>query len=83
MAITSGELRVPITSVLHGAKLGVTVFIDAAKAVDFGARLRDAEWHRGAGGGIFLIAPLVRLNLDVAHGFSGGTRVNIGTGFSF
>jgi len=25
----------------------------------------------------------VRLNLDVAHGFSGGTRVNIGTGFSF
>jgi outer membrane protein assembly factor BamA len=83
MAITSGELRVPITSVLHGAKLGVTVFIDAAKAVDFGARLRDAEWHRGAGGGLFLIAPLVRLNLDVAHGFSGGTRVNIGTGFSF
>jgi hypothetical protein len=83
MAITSGELRVPITSVLHGAKLGVTAFIDAAKAVDFGARLQDAEWHRGAGGGIFLIAPLVRLNLDIAHGFSGGTRVNIGTGFSF
>jgi hypothetical protein len=83
MAITSGELRVPITSVLHGAKLGVTVFVDAAKAVDFGARLQDAEWHRGAGGGLFLIAPLVRLNLDVAHGFSGGTRVNIGTGFSF
>jgi hypothetical protein len=83
MAITSGELRVPITSVLHGAKLGVTVFIDAAKAVDFGARLRDAEWHKGAGGGLFLIAPLVRLNLDIAHGFTGGTRVNIGTGFSF
>jgi hypothetical protein len=83
MAITSGELRLPITSVLRGARLGVTVFMDAAKAVDFGARLRDAEWHKGAGGGIFLIAPLVRLNLDVAHGFGGGTRVNIGTGFSF
>jgi outer membrane protein assembly factor BamA len=83
MAITSGELRVPITSVLRGARLGVTVFIDAARAVDFGARLRDADWHKGAGGGLFLIAPLVRLNLDVAHGFGGGTRVNIGTGFSF
>ena len=83
MAITSAELRVPITSVLRGARLGVTVFVDAAKAVDFGTRLRDAEWHKGAGGGLFLIAPLVRLNLDVAHGFSGGTRVNIGTGFSF
>jgi outer membrane protein assembly factor BamA len=83
MAITSGELRVPITSVLHGAKLGVTVFIDAARTADFGGRLQDAAWHRGAGGGLFLIAPLVRLNLDVAHGFNGGTRVNIGTGFSF
>jgi outer membrane protein assembly factor BamA len=83
MAITSAELRMPITSVLRGARLGVTVFIDAARAVDFGARLRDAEWQKGAGGGLFLIAPLVRLNLDVAHGFGGGTRVNIGTGFSF
>jgi outer membrane protein assembly factor BamA len=83
MVITSGEFRAPITSVLRGAKLGVTVFVDAAKAADFGARLQDVEWHRGAGAGLFLIAPLVRLNLDVAHGFSGGTRVNIGTGFSF
>ena len=32
---------------------------------------------------LFIIAPLVKLNLDVAHGLDGGTRVNIGTGFSF
>ena len=83
MVITSGELRAPITSVLKGAKLGLTVFVDAAKAVDFGASLKDAEWHRGAGAGLFLIAAPVRINLDVAHGFGGGTRVNIGTGFSF
>jgi Omp85 superfamily domain/POTRA domain, FtsQ-type len=83
MVITSGELRAPITSVLKGAKLGVTVFVDAAKAVDFGASLGDAEWHRAAGAGLFLIASPVRLNLDVAHGFSGGTRVSLGTGFSF
>jgi hypothetical protein len=83
MVVSSGELRVPITSVISGAKLGLTVFIDAAKAVDFGARLEDAGWHRGAGAGLFIIAPLVRINLDVARGFSGGTRLHIGSGFSF
>ena len=33
MVVTSAELRVPITSVLSGAKLGVTAFMDAGKAV--------------------------------------------------
>jgi hypothetical protein len=84
LLITSAELRVPITSVLHNAKLGVTVFMDAAKAVDFNASLRDAAWHRGAGAGLFIIAPLVKINLDIAHGLNGGgTRLNLGTGFSF
>ncbi len=83
MLVTSGELRVPITSVMSGAKLGLTVFADASKAVDFGTPLRDGEWHRGAGAGLFLIAPLVKINLDVAHGFDGGTRVHLGSGFSF
>ena len=83
MMVTSGELRVPITSVISGAKLGLTVFVDASKAVDFGTPLRDGEWHRGAGAGLFLIAPLVKINLDVAHGFHGGTRVHLGSGFSF
>ena len=84
MIVSSGELRVPITSVLSGARLGLTVFMDAAKAVDFGASLKDAAWHRGAGAGLFLIAPLVKINIDIAHGLNGGgTRLNIGTGFSF
>ena len=84
LVVTSGELRVPITSVLSGAKLGLTVFMDAAKATDVGASLRDAEWHRGAGAGLFIIAPLVRINLDIAHGLNGGgTRLNLGIGFSF
>ena len=84
MIVSSGELRVPITSVLSGAKLGLTVFMDAAKAVDFGASLKDADWHRGAGAGLFIIAPLVKINIDVAHGLNGGgTRLNIGSGFSF
>jgi hypothetical protein len=84
LLVTSTELRVPITSVLHGAKLGVSVFMDAAKAVDYNASFRDAEWHRGAGAGLFIIASLFKLNIDVAHGLNGGgTRLNLGTGFSF
>jgi outer membrane protein assembly factor BamA len=84
LLVTSAELRVPITSVLNGAKLGLTVFMDAAKAADVGASLKDAQWHRGAGAGLFIIAPLVKINLDIAHGLNGGgTRLNLGTGFSF
>jgi hypothetical protein len=83
MLVTSAELRAPITSVLHRARLGVTVFVDAARAADFGTGLKDAPWHRGAGAGLFLIAPLVQINLDVAHGFDAGTRLSLATGFSF
>jgi hypothetical protein len=84
MLVTSAELRTPITSVISGAKLGITVFADAAKAVGFGSPLEGGVWHRGAGAGLFLIAPLVQINLDVAHGLDGGgTRLNIGSGFSF
>jgi hypothetical protein len=82
--VTSAEIRVPITSVLNNAKFGVTGFFDAAKAYDFGTRFEDADWHRAAGGGIFLIASIVQLNLDVAHGFrDGDTRVHLGMGFGF
>lgn len=82
MVITSAEWRAPFTPVIHGAKLGVVWFLDAARAADYGTSLGDVDWHRGAGVGLFLNAPLVHLNLNVAHG-EDGTRVNISTGFSF
>ena len=82
--VTSAELRVPITDVTSGGKFGMTLFMDAARAADHGARLKDADWHRGAGAGVFLIASVFRLNLDVAHGLDGGkTRVHLSSGFSF
>ena len=74
----------PITSVISGAKLGLTVFADAAKAVNYGEKLSDAKWQRGAGAGLFLIASVVKLNLDVSHGFDGGgTRLHLSSGFAF
>jgi outer membrane protein assembly factor BamA len=82
--VASAELRYPITSVLSGAKLGVSAFMDAGKTFDVGQRLDDATWHRGVGGGIFLIATIVRINLDVARGLkTGDTRVHLSSGFSF
>ena len=84
MFSTSAEVRVPLTSVLRGAKLGVTAFTDAGKAWDFGSSMDQAEWHRGVGGGLFLIASIVRINLDIAHGLkTGDTKVHLSSGFTF
>ena len=81
---SSAEVRVPITSVLNGAKLGMTIFTDAGKAWDFGGSMDQAEWHRGVGGGLFLIASIVRINLDIAHGLkTGDTKVHLSSGFTF
>jgi hypothetical protein len=80
----SAELRVPVTSVLNGSKLGLTAFMDAGKALDVGEPFEQASWHRGVGGGVFLIAAIFRVNLDVAHGLkTGDTRVHLSSGFSF
>jgi hypothetical protein len=82
--VTSAELRLPITSVLNAAKLGIYGFTDAAKAYDYGTRFEDAPWRQSAGAGAFMIASVVRLNLELGHGFkTGDTRVHFGMGFAF
>jgi hypothetical protein len=84
MVVTSAELRLPITSVLSGAKLGVSAFMDAGKIFDANQSLKDASWHQGVGGGVFLIATVLRLNLDIARGLKNGdTRLHLSSGFSF
>jgi hypothetical protein len=83
--ITSAELRVPITSVISGGKFGVIAFMDAAKVGDEEFRLQDARWSKSAGGGVFLIASVIRLNLDIAREIreGGRTRVHLSSGFVF
>ena len=72
------------TSPLDGARTGFNVFLDGGEAAPSGAPLAHAAIERGAGGGVFLIAAVIRLNLDVAHSLDGqGTRVQFGTGFTF
>ena len=84
LLVTSAEVRLPLTSVLNSARLGVLGFLDSGKSWDAPGHPSDSVWHQGVGGGVFLIAPLVRLNLDVAHGLDDGdTRVHLGVGFAF
>jgi outer membrane protein assembly factor BamA len=83
MLATSAELRVPLTSPLKVGKAGVSAFVDSGAAAPYGSRLRDARMHSGAGVGLFFIATVFQLNLDVARAFDGGTRVHLMTGFSF
>lgn len=80
----SGELRVPFTTPLSSARTGVVAFIDGGAVAPFSGSLGHARTERGIGAGLFLVAAVVRLNVDVAHSLDGrGTRVQFGTGFSF
>ena len=81
--VSSVELRVPVSSAMGVGRLGINVFADAGAVYDHGGRLRDATFHRGFGAGIFSLAAIIQLNLEVAHGVDGDTRVHFRTGFSF
>jgi len=82
-ALAGVELRVPLSSPLGLARAGVDLFADSGAVYDHGVRLRDATFHQGAGAGVFLLAPFIQLNLDVAYGFGNRLRVHFTTGFQF
>ena len=79
----SAEIRAPLTSPLGIAKAGISVFLDIATIYDKGQRLADQHFSRGFGGGVWFVATVIRLNLVVAHGVGGGTRVHFGTSVTF
>jgi outer membrane protein assembly factor BamA len=82
-ALAGVELRVPLSSPLGIARMGLSVFGDSGTVYDHGARLKDADFHQGAGAGVFLLAPFLQMNLDVAYGFGNRLRVHFTTGFQF
>jgi hypothetical protein len=83
LAAGSLELRVPLTSPLSFAKLGVSAFADAAAVYNHGQRLRGQPFKRGVGGSVWVTAAVLRLNLAVARGLGRGTRVHFGTSVAF
>lgn len=83
LAAASAELRVPLDSPLGTGRAGLTFFFDLGAVFDDGVSVRQARFRKGAGGGLFLSAPFVRLNLEIGHDLRGGARVHFSTGFGF
>ena len=83
MVTTSVEFRIPLTSPLHIAKFGTSIFMDAGTAYDKGQRLGNQRLRKGVGGGVWATAALFRISLMVAHGVGAGNRVHFGAGLTF
>lgn len=83
VATSSAELRVPLSSPLQVARLGVSVFADAGAAAAHGQRLADQPVRVGLGAGVWMTATVFRLGVSVAHGRHADTRVNFGLGVTF
>lgn len=83
LAAGSLELRVPITSPLSVGKIGLSAFVDAGTVDDHGERLANQRFDKGVGGGVWVSAAFLRLNLAVAHGIGGSTRAHFGTSLTF
>jgi outer membrane protein assembly factor BamA len=79
----TAELRVPVTSPLDIAKLGVSAFLDTATVYDRGQHVRDQHFERGTGGGVWLSAAFIRFDLYVAHALGGPTRAQFAASVSF
>src|SRR5207247_1534171 len=77
------ELRLPVTSPLSFAKIGVNAFVDAGTVYDAPQRLVDQTLMRGFGGGVWFTAAFLRLNVAVAHGVGASTRVHVNGNLAF
>jgi len=83
MTAASLELRVPLTSPMGISRAGFSVFADAGRVWDHETSFADAPWRRGVGGGLFFLASIFQLNLDVGVREGGGVRAHFSTGLQF
>ena len=83
LAAVSAEVRLPLNSPLRTSQFGVKGFIDAGTVWNSDERLSNQRFERGIGGGVFLGAAVVRLDLDIAWPEDGKPRVHFGLGISF
>lgn len=83
LAAVSGEVRVPLNSPLRVSQFGVKTFIDAGTVWNSGTSVGDQPFERGIGGGIFLGAAIMKLDVDVAWPEDGKPRVHVALAFNF
>lgn len=79
----TAELRIPFSSPMNFARLGMTLFADTGAVWNSGERLGDARFRTGGGAGVFLLASLFQASLDVGFRQGGGARVHFTTGLQF
>ena len=77
------ELRVPLSSPLGVTKFGINFFGDTGAVWDHGTELGRAQFQEGVGGGVFLLASILKLNLEVGFRAHGGSRLHFTTGLQF
>ena len=82
-AAASAELRFPLSSPMSFGKAGVRLFFDTGAVYDVTQRLRRTRFSQGVGGGVFLRAAFVHLQLDLGHDLRGGARLHFATSVSF
>ena len=83
LAAASAELRFPLNSPMSSGKAGVRLFVDTGAVWDVDERVRTTRFSQGVGGGVFLGAAFVNLQLDLAHDLRGGARLHFATSVSF
>ena len=85
IAAASIELRLPITSLLSEAQVGLRFFADTAAVYDAESSVRQASFLEGAGVGVFVMPPGFGfpVSIDVAHDFAGRVRMHASAGFGF
>jgi outer membrane protein assembly factor BamA len=79
----SVELRVPVTSPLSFARVGVSAFFDLGTVYPEGQRVETQHFERGIGGSVWFLAAVFRANLAVARGLGGATRAHFSAGLAF
>jgi len=79
----SAEIRIPLSSPMGIAKAGVSLFADTGTVWDHGQRLSDTRFKTGGGVGVFVLASLFQMSLDVGFRQGGGARVHFTTGLQF
>jgi hemolysin activation/secretion protein len=79
----SAEVRIPTTSPLRMAKLGISLLMDVGTVYDKGQRFRDQRLERGIGAGVWATAPVFGISAMVAHGIGADTRVHVSARLTF
>ena len=83
MAAASIEWRIPVRWPFRFGKIGVTAFVDAGTAYDYGQSFKQQPIYKGVGGTAWVSIASFRLSMAVGYGIGSGTRVHLSGGIGF